>query len=264
MPNGTSRIMRYNKETPIADRMKLVETHIISYWEEFFRDNWLKESTNIKGSNIHAKSILDRCATFILLADMRKNDILSKAKIDSINKHEVTILSDDEQELNLESKLVIDEVQPTTATEISQEEKKVARQVKKWNKSKTRKFYKMYSTPKVFTYRVKPVRDEDGKVAKNIVGQAVYNAEYVTIGGNKGLIDKSKPYISKWCLVDTDNKFTFNDIGFIIDKSVEQYKVGKDNVSEMDTILAYYIPDKNEYYFFDENIDEIQSIQQAI
>lgn len=259
MPNSSVRTMRYNKETPITDRMALVQTHILDHWGDFFQNNWLNDAKSKMLIN-DTKSILDRCATFILLADMRKNNILSKYKINSINQNEIHMISDDDDEnqemVDLEKE---DHSEPIihTYSEIKKNEQKVERQIKKWRNSKTRKLHKLYTLPDLVTYRIKPKKDDNDKVIKNVYGQSVLDAEYTTIGNQKGLIDKSKPYVSEWCLVDTNNDFSFNGKNYKVDKKVKQYKVEKDNQSQMDKILCILVND--ELHFFDQNIDEVNS-----
>lgn len=260
MPNGIVRTMRYNKDTPIGDRIKLIQEHVIDYWENYFHDYWLKESKNINISINQTKDILDRCATFILLADMRKNDILSSYSINSINENEVQSFAPNwEDDENFDLSPNHDEQQKIlfTHTEIKKDGKKVVKQQKKWKKSKTRKLHKLYTIPELRTYRLKPVVDENKKPVKNIFGQAIFDAEYVTIGGQKGLIDRSKPYISEWCIVDTENKFKFNNTKFQIDESVKQYEVSTDNKCLMDSVLCIHVDGKT--HFYDANVDQIDN-----
>lgn len=42
-----------------------------------------------------------------------------------------------------------------------------------------------------------------------------------------------------------------------ISNDVGQYRVGEDNQCEMEKILCYYLKDKDQYLWFDENIDPI-------
>lgn len=78
----------------------------------------------------------------------------------------------------------------------------------------------------------------------------------LTHKGRKGIIDKGVKYISDYVYVDNTNKFIFNESKFEIDNSLEQYKVINEK-SQMDSIICYYIADKDKYYFFDQNINEI-------
>ncbi len=70
----------------------------------------------------------------------------------------------------------------------------------------------------------------------------------------------------KWCYVNADNEFKFVDQTFIIDKSVEEYKVHKkyDMVEEytneayMEEILVV-ITNDNQLKFYNQNYDHIES-----
>jgi hypothetical protein len=74
-----------------------------------------------------------------------------------------------------------------------------------------------------------------------------------------GLFDPSKPTISNWSIIDTENKFSFNNQLYKIDESLEQYKVYDDNAAGMEKILCFYVPNEDRYYFFDENIVPIKN-----
>jgi hypothetical protein len=70
---------------------------------------------------------------------------------------------------------------------------------------------------------------------------------------------------SQWCYVNTDNEFTFMGSVFVIDSSVEQYKVHNKagevedftNEAYMEDILAVLSKDGN-IKFYDQNFDLIQ------
>ena len=74
-----------------------------------------------------------------------------------------------------------------------------------------------------------------------------------------GLIDKNKPYIAEWKQVNTDNEFEFNKNKYKISNKLKQYQLHNNNNNKyiMYSVLCYYIPHEDKYYFFDENIDEI-------
>jgi hypothetical protein len=91
---------------------------------------------------------------------------------------------------------------------------------------------------------------------KNIYGENVYNLKDKIYSGNKGYIDRDKPYLSKWCYVNNDNIFTFYDCKYRIDRQLEQYRVGEDNQSEQDMILVFEQFGKQ--YYFDMKIVEIK------
>lgn len=296
MPDGYVKTMRYNKETPIQDRMNLVQEHILNRWEDYFHEYWLKESGSGEMSINYSKNILDRCATFILLADMRASGVLSKYKIDSINSKEIQMSSATGNVANLlyggESAEGEGDKSGNVSAQLTKEEsykdpinlslreienlvKKEEKKKKRWQESKTRKFFKLHSTKEVTTYKLITVKEakciiysenkidtitvenEDKKPLKNVYGQPILDVLYHKIGGHKGMIGLNQPYTSEWCVVDTDNKFIYNGNTFIIDKSVKQYEVFDDNQSSMDKILCIFVNDT--LNFFDMNIDEVSS-----
>jgi hypothetical protein len=134
------------------------------------------------------------------------------------------------------------------------------RQVKRWHKSKTYKINNLYS----YTYG-KTEKVWDWLKQDWVEYKPTFNLNI------KRLIDPSKPYVAKWCLVDIDNNFKFNDKNFIISNDLIVYKVKNKSVyinnelnnftneAEMEQILCFYIPYKDKYYFFDENIDKISN-----
>jgi hypothetical protein len=93
------------------------------------------------------------------------------------------------------------------------------------------------------------------KNIKNVCNQPILTLRKKKIKGNIGVINKNKPYISKWLSVDTDNIFEFENNKFIIDKKLKQYKVSKDNQCDMDKILVLRQDDILRFY--DMNIVDI-------
>lgn len=74
---------------------------------------------------------------------------------------------------------------------------------------------------------------------------------------------------SGWCVVDTDNKFTFNSDDYLIDVNVKQYRV-MNKASKVDGQLKSFTNDSlmssilvidngDELKFFDENFKEVSS-----
>lgn len=81
---------------------------------------------------------------------------------------------------------------------------------------------------------------------------------------NKGLLILSDAKASQWCYVDTDNRFIFMDNTFIIDESVEEYKVHNKagevdnftNETYMEEVLVVLSKD-GELKFYNQNFDLI-------
>lgn len=67
------------------------------------------------------------------------------------------------------------------------------------------------------------------------------------------MLNRDKPYRFQWCTVDVDNAFTYNNIGYIIDKSVEAYavfNVPQTNDAAMDKILV--LEQDGRLFFYDQ------------
>ncbi|MFS0905784.1 hypothetical protein AB3N02_22310 [Priestia aryabhattai] len=76
---------------------------------------------------------------------------------------------------------------------------------------------------------------------------------------------------TKWCHVDIDNKFEFLGLSFVIDESVEEYKVHNKafavedytNESYMDEILAVVNSDTT-LSFYNQNYDEVEDVYATV
>lgn len=139
---------------------------------------------------------------------------------------------------------------------------------KSWENSKTYKINQLYSSTdkceevtddRVSVYYISKdklveyINDESLKFKGNIKTKKV-----LVHKGRKGAIDKNKPYIAEWKQVNIDNEFEFNKNKYKISNKLKQYQLDLDNHKYiMDSVLCYYIPHEDKYYFFDENIDEI-------
>lgn len=144
------------------------------------------------------------------------------------------------------------------------------------NKRKTDNIYRMNAKQKMKWKKKYKKQYENFKKSKTHKLNSIYyssndiiistewdwiNKKWIEIKRKKynveGLIDVEKPYTSKWCLINTDNEFYFENQKYIIDKKVKQYKVKRDNQCEMDKILC--IKQDGKIYFFDMNIDQIDN-----
>lgn len=73
---------------------------------------------------------------------------------------------------------------------------------------------------------------------------------------------------SKWCYVNTDNEFTYNNNIYVIDEDVEDYKVYNragevedyTNEAFMEEILvvAYTVDEKDELKFYSQSFEEVE------
>jgi hypothetical protein len=70
---------------------------------------------------------------------------------------------------------------------------------------------------------------------------------------------------AKWSSVDTENKFVYEDMKYIIDKSIKQYKVlskagdAADWTNEALMTRILVVDDGEEIHYFDENMSGIKS-----
>jgi hypothetical protein len=282
-PKTRRRIFLDNNISSYEERLKKVkELVFIDEILDYCYENRMLKSKRQEQSYLRAQRILENVATYLLMGQFKENNIMTLNKIRKTNQMEIPESCSNSNAVDLMygadygvklgkgnfNQEASPELSPQSdfkkdllsmsVQEIHQSEQKKKKQTLRYRQSKSYRMERLFSTPPVKTYRLKPVKvvGEDGKkrIAKNIFGQPIVTYEKVTIGGHVGLIDRSKPFIGKWCIVDTDNVFEFNGQKFQIDKSLEQYKVGKDNRCEMDKVLAYYIPHEDKYYFFDCNI----------
>lgn len=158
----------------------------------------------------------------------------------SVNQHFI-----DEYE-----KLLIDELYTYKKTET---------QTKQWQDTNTYKQNMIYSCEDKYKYitdeRVYPVKYED-KDKYNKFSNNIKPIKVLVHNGRKGLIDKTKPYINEGIYVDNTNTFKFNNQTFVINNSLESYRV-IDEKSEMVSINCFYVPHEDKYHFFDEKVNNI-------
>ena len=127
----------------------------------------------------------------------------------------------------------------TEGHNIKRFEKRYSSETRRWKKSKTYRMNEIYSF-------------DNGR-------------ERELHHKREGLIDWSKPYMSEWCVVDTENTFIFNEVKYKIGKDIVQYNIRKKkpnyddykNDYQMDQILVY--EQDNKLYFFDQNIEQIDN-----
>lgn len=250
---------------------KALTPDIITYCE----DNAKIKSKSQILSYEYAERLLENCATFLLQGQLDKNNILTLNKIRRNYRNEIpaSISDSNAEDLIYGTNSFEEDVDKSLTaspdlvynTDIGRDElvlsqKEVNRYKKKQEKQKKRyrstsmyRMEKLFPTKVIRTYRLKQVhKNIDGKdvPVKNVFGQPVYEAVYLNIGGRMGMIDENT--ISKWCIVDSRNVFTFDGITFVINDSVVQYAVGKDNESKMDKIFC--VKKNEKYIFFDQNV----------
>lgn len=229
----------------------------------------------------NARQLLENCATYLLKGQFKKGNIMTlynirravvmeiPASCTSSNAEDLMYgLSEGDKEIIVTASPQLTnggfevDIQNLSQVNIERSEKREKKKITKYKQSKSFRLEKLYTTREINTYRIKQVfyKDAEGKrkPMKNVMNQPVFDAVPHKIG-QKGMIDYSKPYTSKWCVVDTDNEFVFMDKRYQIDGNVEQYSVGEDNQCQMDKILCYYIPHEDKFLFFDQDIYQIDN-----
>jgi hypothetical protein len=300
MPNGYT-VFLDNSVSDHQARLALIQEHILDFenihgerWEEYFNNGWFRE-TSVAGTRFNqTRDILDKVATYLLAGHFEEGNVMTHRMQNKVADKEIpascansqvenlmygTGSDNEEGASNVSSELIISDTEKEpydmSADEIEQRKKKARKTKKKWRHTVTYKINRLYSTPEIRTYRIKPVKNSDGKIEKDASGKPIFDAVYVTIGGNKARFEKPNKFknvpdhTARWCLVSTDNIFYFNDKVYRIDDSVKQYTVtgkacknGSDwnnfsNNATMERILCYM--DDGEMFFYDENINQIDN-----
>lgn len=282
-PVFKTKIFLDNSLTKYEDRLeqvltKVLTSDIITYCEDNAR---IKNNFQVM-SYEYSERILENCATYLLRGQYKENNILN---IDQIRKYQTYEIPASASDSNSEDLIYATGFSPESSekhltatpelwynTEVDREKtslsvsqvnktnKKRVRQRKRFKQTRSFRMEKLYSTPSVRTYRLEQILVEDEnkkkKPFKNVFGQLVYQVVYQEIGGQKGMIDDSS--ITKWCLVDTENCFSFDGQTYRIDESVEQYKVEEDCSAKMDMIYSIKRKDGT-LLFFDQVFCEIPS-----
>ena len=275
-PDGIKRL-HYNKRTSNKKLIQQVQKYVLDKYDDF-----LSEYRHTK----EAKIMLNDCATY-LMRGSNNGKTLTKDKIKTINENEIPLSNvknkfiedylygnvdvKDGQfyDSNIESvdQYYIDYCD-VRVNELNKEKYKNDKEIVKWKSSKTYKINQLYSSTdryeevtddRVSVYYISKdkldeyINDENLKFKGNIKTKKV-----LVHKGRKGIIDKNKPYIAEWKRVNTNNEFEFNKNKYKISNKLKQYQLDLDSDKYiMDSVLCYYIPHEDKYYFFDENIDEI-------
>lgn len=137
-------------------------------------------------------------------------------------------------------------------------------EVRKMDKSKYEKHYKSSSNnkwSKSITFKMNNLFSYDDHKDES------FNYDWMTDNWEKlnleyhfkidRIINPEKEYKAKWCLVDTKNIFEYDGQILLIDHSVNEYKVGRDNFAEMDKIFVIEQGDLRLY--FDQNMNRIEN-----
>ena len=91
MPNGQKKNIYYNESD---NKISLVKQEVLHYWEEYLLSHWIwlgKFEQGRLNYEDKTKSLLDRCATFMLLGDFKKYNVLSNNKRNQMYTNEILL-----------------------------------------------------------------------------------------------------------------------------------------------------------------------------
>jgi hypothetical protein len=253
-------------------------------------DKWIWQHKFEEGKLNHedkVKMLLDRCGTFLLMGQFKNGMIIDdgrKGKV--INNIEIPVsnTSSEIEDLFYSSGADEEYTEQSEGNNIIWDNEVILGNIdldenkeKESNKKKRvayfnmiKKIYKQDDIDRPVLYKLKnidiynsdpqglseeEVKKWRGKPFKNIHNENLYEVRRRIYKGYEGYVDKSRPYIWEWSVVNTDNMFEFNGQKWKIDKGVKEYMCNPDNQCEMDKILCYK-QDEN-YYFFDQKINNI-------
>lgn len=105
------------------------------------------------------------------------------------------------------------------------------------------------------------------KAFKTVCGTNLYTYKTAKIKGNpNGIIDKTKPYTSKWCLLDAEGVFIYNKCKYKLSELVKQYQGKEVKINRRGEYETRYDMDKILVFeqdgiinFYDELINNINN-----
>lgn len=262
---GNEQRIYYNAKD---DKKQLLQDHMLDYWSPYCDSRWLwfgKFELNKWNYEDKVKSFLNRCANFLLIGDYERSNVMSGNDIGRVLTNELSLdgnWQDNSLEIDLDE--TIDYLNKDIRFNFARDSKMLETNfdtkpttLNKKAKSKTAKMINIYSEDeKEF--------DDYEKIHQS---NTFYTWKQCVTKFPKrdGTIDKTKPYIAEWCIVDTENEFEFKENKCKIDEGVAQYSIRmkKPNYDDyksdyqMDRILVY--EQENDLYFYDQNINQMSS-----
>jgi hypothetical protein len=262
MPNGYKKMICYNDSD---NKISLIKQEVLKYWEDYLLSHWIWLGKFKQGKLNYedkTKSLLDKCATFLMLSNFKKYDILSDNKRNQMYDNEILLscASDDIKDaiysINIEDEEITQTPRRSSAIitneilsgnkqytqEVKIHKKRLPKIIKRYKQSQQYKIKKLYSVADKIVKELykfkngdlqeKPLNKElseeelikwQQKPFKNIHGENVYEYRVKIIKGHPGLIDSTLPYLWAWCYANTDNEFEFSGQKYKIDNEVEQY-----------------------------------------
>jgi len=275
-PNGKKFRLFYKSDDNKND---LLNETLLKHWSDYLDDHWiwLKAYDPYKMNfEDKTKALLDRCGTFLLLGNFGYGNIIKN--ISDISSVEVPFsqsLSNDESELEtVDYQMLPYNEENFTHTKPHQKAKdKIEKKYKDSQSFKINRLFNFEGKEQSIIVKLKnkdvyngvvPKNIEQDKITswknkifKNIYGDPVFELDCKSIPPRGGILNKNIPYTSKWCYVDTNNVFVYNNMKYKINNNVTQYMFDcKNEIYNMDKILVY--EQNNKLYFFDMNIDQIE------
>lgn len=271
-PTRRAKIFLDNSLSSYEDRLAQVAEKVLNQDDI---QNYIKNRTSHQDDK--AKKILSDCATFLLRGQYQQHNIMTLYKMRKTQAVELpssctkgnsedllysAVSTADDQQLSINSRIPSTHFvyEDKSSNSIKNSEQPVhtqeARKKKGYKDSRMHRQTLLYSTKKMGAYQ--HVELKEGR-------HSYLNIKPLIIGGIKGSIAVDQRYQAKWCAVDTHNHFEFLGQTYMIADSVPQYEVTRTaeqeanflNQAEMDKILCYYIPEHEQYYFFDQHIHPI-------
>lgn len=263
--SGFEQRIYYNAKD---NKNELLHKHILEYWEDYCNTHWVwlgKFEDNKWNYEDKVKHFLNRCANFLLMGDYDKQNIMSGKDIGRIQTNELSLDGDWKNEsLEIELEETVEFLNGYVKSNFVRDGKMLETEfdnkpltANKKTKTKTTNMLNIYSEEE------KEVEDYERVHISNTFN--IWKQATKKIPARKGMIDKSKPYISEWCAVDTENIFESQGSKYKISESVLQYNIRTKmprfddykNDYQMDQVLVY--EQDNNLYFFDQNIEQIDN-----
>lgn len=261
--DGKEQRIYYNNKD---DKKELLQEVILDYWSGYCNSHWIwldKFEEHKWNYEDKTKYFLNRCANFLLMGEYNKHDILSGNDIARIKTNELSLDGDwQNEDIEIELEETVEYLNRSMKENYSTDNKILEtdfdnRPIISNKKSKTDKILEIYSVPDEEVDNYLPIH-----ISHTF---NVWDKTTKIIKGRDGLIDKTKPYVAEWCIVDTNNEFIFQGNKYKINEKVKQYSPRSKkpkyddykNDYQMDKILTY---EQNEHlFFFDQNIDRIDN-----
>ena len=261
--DGNEQRIYYNNND---DKRELLQSVILDYWSDYCNSHWIwlgKFEEHKWNYEDKVKRFLNRCANFLLIGDYAKENILSGNDIARIKTNEYSLDGDWQNEnIEIELEETVEYLNRHLKDNYSTNSKILetefdSKPVRSNKKSKTDKMLEIYSIPDREIESYTPIHISH---TFNVLDKSTK-----IIKGRDGLIDKSRPYVAKWCIVNTESEFIFHGNKYKISTEVKQYNPRSKkpkyddykNDYQMDRILVY--EQDGQMFFFDQNIDRIDN-----